>query len=239
MTKIITQKPQSTNDNNIEMGRRRYKLSLKITGVILVVLPIFSSKIINDFLAPAIMNLSFSDTIFGVLVNMEAVIGPVAWIVFLIGLFFLGLSWFAGFSERKSAQRRLDVIETMEQIESMHWREFEEILADYYLLRGYRVTLAGGSGGGGDGGIDLIIRKGFKKIIVQAKRYKSNVGVSIVREMYGVMFHNKANGVIICTTAGFSADAQDFVKKKPIYLVNGPKLLGMFVSVNSAQKKNK
>jgi hypothetical protein len=221
------------------MGRRRYKVSLKILGVILIILPIFSSKILNDFLAPFIINLTFSDSIFSFLVNVEMIIGSVGWFVFLIGLVFLGLSYCAGFLERKRAQRRINSIETMEHIGAMNWRDFEEILADYYLLKGYRVTLAGGSGGGGDGGIDLIIRKGFRKIIVQAKHYKGNVGVSIIREMYGVMHHFKANGVIVCTSSGFSSDAQVFVKKKPIYLINGPKLLGMFVSINSNQKKNK
>jgi hypothetical protein len=239
MTQIITQKSPSTNDNNIEMGRRRYKLILKIIGLVLITLPVFSSKIINDFIAPFIINLSFSEYIFRFLINMEITIGPVAWFILLAGMVLIGVSWCVGFSEKRSAQRRINSIESMSDLEALNWRQFEEILADYYLLRGYRVTLAGGSGGGGDGGIDLIIRKGFKKIIVQAKHYKSNVGVGTIREMYGVMHHFKANGVIVCNCSGFSADAQEFVKKKPIYLVHGPKLLGMFVSISSSQKKNK
>lgn len=239
MTTIITKNTVSTNDDNIEMGIRRYKRALQTVGWIGSALPLFSFTTINDFFAPALIHLPGSDFIFSFLVNMETYIGSNRVWLWPLFLLVLSMGYFLGYNERKAAQRRIDSIDSMKRLEAMSWREFEEILADYYLLKGYRVTLAGGGGGGGDGGIDLIIRKGFKKIIVQAKHYKNNVGVSIVREMFGVMHHQKANGVIICTSAGFSAEAKEFAIKKPVYLVHGEQLLGMFMSVNSMQKKNK
>ena len=239
MTTIITQKNVSTNDENIEFGRRRYKASLKTIGWIGVILPLFSFKSANDFFAPILINLPFSDSIFSFLVSMEEIFGSNRLLLWPLALMVLAAGYFAGFGERKSAQKRLDSINSMKKLEELDWRSFEEILADYYLLKGYRVTLAGGGGGGGDGGIDLIIRKGFKKIIVQAKHYKNNVGVSIVREMLGVMKIEKAHKVIICTTAGFSKEAVQTAKNQPVQLIKGEEILGMFMSINSVNKKNK
>ena len=239
MSSTITNKTPSTNDDNIELGKRRVKRPLQIVGAAGLLCTLGSFTSFNNLIAPLLIDLSFSQGLFNLMIGLEEMIGPirVLW-VFLFGALFLS-GWAIGYKERKEAQARIDAINSMKDLQNMDWRQFEEILADYYLLRNYRVTLVGGSGGGGDGGIDLIIRKGVKKYIVQAKHYKNNVGVSIVREMYGVMHDQKAQGVIICTTADFTADGYAFANKKPIFLVGGEALFSMFMRVNSKAKKNK
>jgi transposase len=68
----------------------------------------------------------------------------------------------------------------------MTWREFEMLVGEGFRLQGYEVTETGG--GGADGGVDLVLRKDREKYLVQCKQWKAfKVGVTVVRELYGVM----------------------------------------------------
>ncbi len=108
-------------------------------------------------------------------------------------------------------------------LQAISWQEFEKMCAAYFETQGYSVKMCGL--GGADGGIDLILRKRRKKILVQCKHWKSKVGVSIVREMFGVMHAQKFDSVIIIGTAGFTKEARDWAKGQPIRLMNGYDLL--------------
>lgn len=120
-------------------------------------------------------------------------------------------------------KNKIKKIKTMEKLNKLHWREFEEMLASYFASQGYKVILVGGSGG--DNGIDLILYKKRKKTIVQAKHYSTNIGVKVIREMYGVMFDQKANQVFICSNAGYTNEAIKFAKNKPIRLIDGLEII--------------
>lgn len=115
---------------------------------------------------------------------------------------------------------------TLKRLNAMDWREFEEWLAILFAGAGYSTELYGGSGGG-DGGIDLMLRKNGQTLVVQAKRYKGNVGAPVIREMVGVQTHLGADGIIVATTAGFTKEAKAFAKGKPITLLDGVALVAM------------
>jgi restriction system protein len=80
-----------------------------------------------------------------------------------------------------------------------------------------------------DGGVDVVafdkrpILGG--KVVIQAKRYKHTVGVSAVRDLYGTMMNEGANKGILVTTSGYGSAAFNFVKDKPIELIDGGGLL--------------
>ena len=80
-----------------------------------------------------------------------------------------------------------------------------------------------------DGGVDAVafdpdpIRGG--KILIQAKRYTNVVGVSAVRDLYGTVVNEGATKGILVTTSEYGNDAYNFVKDKPITLINGGNLL--------------
>ena len=82
-----------------------------------------------------------------------------------------------------------------------------------------------------DRGVDAILfdpdplRGG--KYVLQAKRYTRTVDVSSVRDLYGTVMNEGANRGILITTASFGPDSYEFVKDKPISLVDGPNLLAM------------
>lgn len=107
-------------------------------------------------------------------------------------------------------------------LSKMDWREFEYLTATYFKKKGFKCKVEGGSGG--DGGVDLKISKGSKFWIVQCKHWKSKVGVSTIREMYGSSIHFKANGVKIVSSSGFTKGCYDFAKGKKIELIDGHKL---------------
>ena len=74
----------------------------------------------------------------------------------------------------------------------------------------------------GDGGVDLY---GFdpygQRIIVQAKRYSSKVGVSVVREMIGVRKTHTDNPItMVFSLYGFTNGAIELAEKEDIILRN-------------------
>lgn len=133
-------------------------------------------------------------------------------------------------SFRKS--KHLDRQSSIDSIRSQSWKEFEELLAEAYRRKGYRV--AENTYGGADGGIDLRLERNGNRYLVQCKQWKSSkVGVNIVREMYGVMTHEKADGVIIVSSGMFTEEAKTFASGKPVDLVEGHQLIEMIGSVQS------
>ncbi len=111
----------------------------------------------------------------------------------------------------------------LETLKKMDWEDFEEMIKIIYEKKGYRVQRIGGHGS--DGGIDLIIKKGLKTSMIQCKRYSGNVGVKIVREMYGLQMHHKFHEVYIYTSASFTKEAYKFINGKKMHLVDGTKIL--------------
>lgn len=105
----------------------------------------------------------------------------------------------------------------------MSWREFEKLVGEGFRLEGYQVKETGG--GGADGGVDLVLRKGAEKFLVQCKQWRAyKVGVDVVRELYGVMAARGAAGGFVVTSGTFTADAAEFAKGRNIVLVDGPRL---------------
>ena len=75
---------------------------------------------------------------------------------------------------------------SIETIRAISWREFEDLIAEVYKRKGYAVTETGG--GGADGGVDLILKKGGEILLVQCKQWRmERVGVKVVWELYGVL----------------------------------------------------
>lgn len=112
----------------------------------------------------------------------------------------------------------------IDAIRAMSWREFETLVGEAYRRKGYEVEETGG--GGADGGVDLILRERNKKILVQCKHWRmKQVGVKVVREMVGIIGHERADAVIIVTSGTFTDDALAFARSEPVELVNGKALV--------------
>lgn len=123
-------------------------------------------------------------------------------------------------------------LETGANLAVMDWEEFEHLIREMFEKE---FAAAGGevrvTRATRDGGIDAVvfdpdpIRGG--KIVIQAKRYTHTVSVSAVRDLYGAVMNEGANKGILVTTADYGPDAYEFVRGKPLVLLNGGNLLHM------------
>lgn len=92
-------------------------------------------------------------------------------------------------------------------------REFEELIAEIFHIRGFAVELTKQTR---DGGKDIIafheLMNIKTKYIIECKRYASHnpVDVSLVRQLYGVKMAEAANIAILATTSFFTKPAIEF-----------------------------
>ena len=128
--------------------------------------------------------------------------------------------------ERKQLVSNVTGASSSDALGDMTWREFEVLVGEGFRLQGYEVSETGG--GGADGGVDLVLRKDREKFLVQCKQWKAfKVGVTVVRELYGVMAAHGAAGGFVVTSGRFTDEAKAFADGRNIRLVDGPKLFGM------------
>ncbi|WP_324710621.1 restriction endonuclease [Pseudomonas citronellolis] len=105
-------------------------------------------------------------------------------------------------------------------IDGISWREFELLVGETFRRKGFTVIEKGGSGP--DGGVDLVLHLGTDKYLVQCKQWKAiNVGVTVIREFFGVMAAEGAAGGFIVTSGRYTAEAKAFAEGRNIQLVDG------------------
>ncbi len=146
--------------------------------------------------------------------------------------FIAGVLLFIAFISAIVAWRKgklLDEQTGIESIRALSWRQFEVLVGETYRRQGYSVAE---TGGGADGGIDLILKRNEEVIFVQCKHWKMRkVGVKIIRELYGVMMAEGATGGIVILSGEFTREAESFSAGKPIELVPGHGLLRLVEEV--------
>ena len=126
--------------------------------------------------------------------------------------------------------RLLDQQQGLVTIRALTWQNFESLVGEAFRRQGYSVVQHGGAAP--DGGIDLVLAKGGAKAVVQCKRWRERqIGVMLVRELYGGMTAEGANEAILVTCGEYTGDARRFAEGKPIRLINGEALLEMVRTV--------
>ena len=135
--------------------------------------------------------------------------------------------------KRTKRNKLLDSQTGIESIRAMPWQEFELLVGEAFRRLGFQVSELGGPGA--DGGVDLVLFKEGKKYIVQCKRWKTfTVSVQPVRELYGVMHAQGADGCIFVSSGRYTRDAMEFAHSKPIELLDGPRLVRIVRLVQDA-----
>jgi restriction system protein len=115
------------------------------------------------------------------------------------------------------------------------WSQFERLIGEFYRRKGASVTSRGGPMA--DGGVDLNLTYATgERLIVQCKHWKNRgVGVKPLRELWGVMDDEKADGAIFVTSGPFTAEALAFARGKQLELIDGARLRGMIAEVKGTQ----
>jgi len=115
-------------------------------------------------------------------------------------------------------------------ITSLTWQEFEHLVGEVFRQRGFSVVETGG--GGADGGLDLVAKRGGETYLIQCKQWRAfKVPVTIVRELYGLMAAKGAAGGFVVTSGTFTEDAKSFTSGRNIELVDGPALSKVIASL--------
>jgi|LSQX01.1.fsa_nt_gb restriction system protein len=135
----------------------------------------------------------------------------------------------------KWERRRLaDRQTSLDSLRALDWHDFELLVGEAYRRQGYEVSETGG--GGADGGVDLMLTRGTRKVAVQCKQWRQRqVGVKVVRELYGVtqsQGYEGSRGVVV-SCGDFTDDARRFAAQNSVELVDGPALLALVKSVQS------
>lgn len=117
---------------------------------------------------------------------------------------------------------------SMELLQQIEWKLFEDISAAYYKEKGIRAEL---TKLGADGGIDIKLFQddsGKPTSLVQCKAWNTKlVGVKPIREFLGVMSHEKIPKGFFMASGAYSPDAIEIAKANGITLVDGKMFLAM------------
>ena len=151
---------------------------------------------------------------------------------YLVPFAFLIGAGISAYGRHKRAALFADIQQSssLSVLNGMVWQEFEMLVGEAFRRKGYTVTETGG--GGADGGVDLVLRKDGEKFLVQCKQWKAfKVGVTTIRELYGVMAAGGAAGGFVVTSGAFTPEAKSFAEGRNIDLIDGSELTAMIKKV--------
>ncbi len=179
-------------------------------------------------LCPWWVSVGLAAAVFVFLGHLQPPFSTLAWPATLL-LLFLGFA--SGMRSLTSAmlfKRSVD----LDALKALSWKEFEDVVAEFYRREGYEVREQ--LGGGADGGVDLSLARAGERFLVQCKRWKGKqVPVQTVRELFGVMAAERADAGILITTSSFTREAKQFAAGKRIELIDG---LALVEAVNTVQR---
>ncbi len=117
--------------------------------------------------------------------------------------------------------RRADL--KLKQLATLTPEGFEEFVAELFEALGYDVERTGGTG---DEGADLRVRRRGLLAIVQCKYHSRGVvGSPELQKFLGTIHHTGSHKGFFVTTRTFSLAAEKFVAEHPIELIDGPRLV--------------
>lgn len=167
-------------------------------------------------------------TLFKTLASVGQYLLPVA---FLVGAAMSAI----GRHKRRALHEQVAGSPDRGALNDMSWQQFEALVGEAFRRKGYAVTETGG--GGADGGIDLALKKEGETFLVQCKQWKAQkVGVTTVRELYGVMAAEGATGGFVVTSGVFTDEARAFAMGRNIELMDGKALHALIRGVSVPAK---
>lgn len=107
-------------------------------------------------------------------------------------------------------------------VDKMTGEEFEEFLLVHFEKLGYKGKLTPKTN---DYGADLILKKENSKIVVQAKRWTSKVGIEAVQQILGAKQYYKAEKCIVVTSNYFTPNASNLDSSSYVDLWDRNKLI--------------
>jgi restriction system protein len=127
---------------------------------------------------------------------------------------------------------------SLDLIRDLEWKRFEDVCQQFYELKGIRSET---TALGPDGGIDIRLfqdASGNPTSVVQCKAWGERfVGVKPVRELLGVMTHEKIGKAFFMTSGAYSDEAKAVAQANRITLIDGNMLLMMIQRLPPAERE--
>lgn len=126
---------------------------------------------------------------------------------------------------------------SIELLHDLEWKRFEDVCQQFYALKGIKSET---TQLGADGGIDIRLYQddsGKPTSIVQCKAWGRYVGVKPIRELLGVMAHEKIEKAFFMASSRFTDEAKAFAKTNRITLIDGEMLVAMIKRLPDAQQQ--
>lgn len=137
--------------------------------------------------------------------------------------------------QRRGLADNVAAAKTADVLQGMSWPEFEILVGEGFRRKGFQVEERGG--GGADGGVDLVLRRGGEKHLVQCKQWRAyKVGVQVVRELFGVMAAEGAAGGFVVTSGRFTDEARAFAEGRNLQLLDGDALFALIRSARAVER---
>ncbi|WP_258881572.1 restriction endonuclease [Paenibacillus sp. sptzw28] len=153
------------------------------------------------------------------------VAGFAAGMVFAAGL---GIVFFIGML--KAERLRLSGIA---EVDKMDGHKFEHYLGHLFRSQGYHAEVTQAAG---DFGVDLLLKKQGKKIAVQAKRYKGNVGLEAVQQVQAGKAHYGASEAWVVTNNDYTDQAYTLAKSNGVRLIARNELIELMLKIKTPKK---
>ena len=188
-------------------------LAIGAAGSVLVVLEVITPAVVGQARPTGPSGINYA----ALFLPFVQIIG---WIFAVLIVLFGLIGVLSRSARRLGDATRFDRQTSLESIRQLSWQEFERLLAEAYRRQGYEVHVRGGPMP--DGGVDLEIHKAGETLLVQAKHWKARVvRLPQLRELWGAVAAEHADGAIFVTSGSFTAGAQKWVADKNFSLVAG------------------
>lgn len=136
---------------------------------------------------------------------------------------FAALMSFFGKRRRTKLLTDAETRTTAAPLAQLTWKEFEQLVGAHFERLGYSVRF---TPDGADGGVDVIASKGAEIFLIKCKQWRATqVGVSVVRELFGLIAARGATGGYVISIGPFTPDARAFAEGRNIELVDANQLL--------------
>lgn len=154
--------------------------------------------------------------------------------LFFIALYsFIGWGLYRFYKAQKVANNIRDqtfINSGIKEIDVMTGIQFEHYLKVLFRNLGYTVNITKASG---DFGADLVISKYDKKIVVQAKRYFTSIGIKAIQEVYSSKQYYGADEAWVVTNSFFTEAAKKLANVNEVVLIDRQRLIELILSTEA------
>lgn len=114
--------------------------------------------------------------------------------------------------------------------------QFEQYIIK--LLKKCGILDVGGTSTTGDQGADILFTHNGKRVVIQAKRYSSNVGNGAIQEVHAAKGFYHCNTAWVITNSTFTKSAQELARKLNVILVDGNDLVRLESKIEEYLKRD-